>query len=163
VIVQRSAVKTNALWAQHTTRIPRVLLVEPQEAIRAVLCEATRAIAQVADHESFASARFRLLDTSVDFLVTNLHLGAFNGLHLVYLAAARGASARSIVYTERQDLALAREVQNAGAFYETRECLSVSLPAYLAGALPQHDRRNPACRDRRALVRGGRRSWDHRI
>src|SRR5437870_1789141 len=133
----------------------RVLLVEPEAATRTLLQEVARTIAQVDGHADFSMARERLFAASFDFLVTNLRLGAYNGLHLVYLAAANGSSARSIVYSDHLDLGLAREAQRAGAFYETRDCLAVTLTAYLRGTLPERDRRNLAIRDRRASLRSG--------
>src|SRR5712692_3877848 len=137
----------------------RVLLVEPRADTRTVLKKAASAIARVAAHAKFSSARARLGDASFDFLVTNLRLEAYNGLHLVYIAAAEGISARSIVYSDRHDVGLARETQRAGAFYETRECLPVTIAAYLRGTLPPYDRRDPAVKDRRVMFRGGRRCW----
>ena len=97
------------------------------------------------------------------FVVTNLRLNAYNGLHLVILAAATDSPPRSVVYTDRRELVMARDVQRAGAFYETGECLPVTLAAYFHGTLPPADRRDPSEPERRANVRGGRRSWDHHV
>src|SRR5262249_26926727 len=100
--------------------------------------------------------------TPVDFLVTNVRLGAYNGLHLVYLAESfhRGLT-RAIVYSDVLDIAIAREAQLAGAFYEIRTNLPAALPSYLrAPILPPCDRRNPADRYRRAQFRGVRRGSD---
>jgi DNA-binding NarL/FixJ family response regulator len=143
--------------------LTRVLLVEPEAATRAILKQVVQAIADVDGQGRFSTARLRLLGTSFDFLVTNLRLGAYNGLHLVYLASTAGIPTRCIVYTDRPDSGLAREAQRAGAFYETRDCLAVTLTAYLQGAVPHRDRRDPSVPDRRALFRGGRRCWDHHV
>ena len=96
-------------------------------------------------------------------VVANLRLGAFNGLHLVYLATTLGACVRSIVYTDPHDVAAAREVQRAGAFYETRERLPAVLEGYLGALLPSADRRDSCLSDRRGIFRGGRRCWDLRV
>jgi hypothetical protein len=53
----------------------------------------------------------------------------------------------ALVYTTTFDLAFAQEIQRAGAFYDTVDCLVISLRTYLAAALPRHDRRNPQRRD----------------
>ncbi len=143
--------------------LTRVLIVEPDVATRARLQQAATAIADVYHHPEFLGARKRLFETSFDVLVTNLRLGPYTGLHLVYLVAAYDLSTRCVVYTDQHDLGLARDVQDAGAFYETLASLPVTLTAYLRSALPARDRRDPAVPDRRATVRGGRRCWDQHI
>ena len=137
-----------------------ILLVEPDEGVRGILQTAASAFAHVESHGRFDTARARVCHGSFDFLVTNIRLDAYNGLHLVYLRAPGPGSPRAIVYSDDRDLGLAREAQRAGAFYETRECLPVTLTAYLLGTLPARDRRDPTSRDRRGLFRGGRRRWD---
>ncbi len=137
------------------------MLVEPHWGTRALLHRATLMIANVATYTNFATARRDLENApSIDFLVTNMRLDAYNGLHLVHLLAARGMPARSIVYTNQRDVGLAKLAHRAGAFYETRECLSVALAAYLRGTLPSLDRRTTCLPDRRVFVRGGRRCID---
>ena len=59
----------------------------------------------------FEAARRTLAGTPCDLLITQLRLGPFNGLHLVYLARAR--LIRSVVYDETMDPFLAREAQSA--------------------------------------------------
>ncbi|MGB7217206.1 MAG: hypothetical protein WBD07_00220 [Vicinamibacterales bacterium] len=140
--------------------LKRVLLVEPDQAQASVLYEAVRSIAEVHLHPQFETARTHLLTMPFDFVVTNLRLKAFNGLHLVYLAAAAELPARTLVYTDEYDPALAREIQRAGAFYEPKEALKHAIGAYLQSELPPQDRRNPAVRDRRNSIRSGRRCWD---
>lgn len=157
--------------AQHATALTtdptrpalRVLLVEPEAATRAILLDGIGTIARVTACDDFWSARVCVLDGSFDFLVTNSRLGAYNGLHLVYLAGTHGVSARSIVYSERHDAGVAYDVQRAGAFYETHERLVVTLAAYLRGPLPRRDRRDPdeAGRLHSAVYVSGRRGSDH--
>jgi DNA-binding NtrC family response regulator len=138
-----------------------ILLVEPHDASRAILRAAVRSLAYVETHATFETARARLGVVPFDFLVTNIRLGAYNGLHLVYLVSTiENAATRAIVYSEVHDLALAREAQLAGAFYETRQTMPITLTAYLRAELPPKDRRDPATRDRRAMFRGGRRAVD---
>ena len=139
-----------------------VLLVEPNPRVADIIQDSVHALAQVYHHLEFESARRRLGTIRFDFVVSNLRLGAFNGLHLAYAVNAVAAT-RCIVYTESRELALAQDVRRAGAFYEVADRLPVTLPAYLAGGLPSADRRDPAVPDRRAPFRGGRRSWDRQL
>jgi CheY-like chemotaxis protein len=143
----------------------RVLIVEPDAALRAVLeKEAAGSGTRVTACADFATARASLRGGVFDFLVTNLRLGAYNGLHLVYLTATGapgGDGPRSIIYCDGHDPWLAREGQSAGAFYEIGECLPATLTSYLRGPLPVHDRRNPDAADPGAVFEGGRRRGDH--
>jgi len=108
----------------------------------------------------FWTAHARLLHRPPDFLVTNLRLEAYNGLHLVLLAAT--AVTACIVYATHEDLFLAREAQTLGAFYERLERLLYAVPSYLRSRLPLRDRRDVAVLDRRQLFRGGRRCTDRK-
>ena len=137
-----------------------ILLVEPDEAARAILHTAASAFAHVESHGRFDTARARLDRGLFDFLVTNLRLNAYNALQLLHLRSPGPDAPRAIVYTDKRDPGLARQVQQAGAFYEIRERLPVSLGAYLYRTLPDRDRRDPAIPDRRGRLRGGRRCWD---
>src|SRR3954462_6441297 len=103
--------------------LPRVLLVEPNPTIADHLLRAARAVSKMDYQVTFETARARLGGTGFDFVVTNLRLAEYNGLHLVHLAADLDHPPRCIVYTDTTDLVLGREVQRAGAFYETAACL----------------------------------------
>jgi DNA-binding NtrC family response regulator len=134
----------------------RILIVEPSSQLVSMLARSLET--GVADLcRSFNEARSRMFGNHYDRLITNLRLGSYNGLHLVHLA---GPHTRSIVYTDRQDASFAREIQQAGAFYESADRLSFSIAAYVDGILPSTDRRDPCRPDRRATVRGGRRPSD---
>jgi len=140
--------------------LERVLLVEPDDAQRAHLCDAVRDVAHIDGYADFVTARTHLLSKPCDWLVTNGRLGAYNGLHLVLLAGTAALPIRSLVYSDRRDLGLAREAQRFGAFHEFRDRVDLALPAYLRGSLPPQDRRNPMQPDRHATFRGGRRCTD---
>jgi len=136
-----------------------ILLVDPDPDGLRALHSALRPLADVEACSEFRAARTRLLGPQPpDLLVTNIRLEAYNGLHLVLLAA--GTHTRCIVYSTFDDLVLAREVQAAGAFYERAKRLPQTLPAYVNAMLPRHDRRDPTVLDRRLVFRGGRRSTD---
>jgi hypothetical protein len=141
---------------------PVVLLVEPNPREADVIEASIRPLADVYHHLDFESARRRLGTMRFDFVVSNLRLGAFNGLHLTYAVNAVSPT-RCIVYTGSREPALAQDVRRAGAFYEVAERLPVTLSAYLAGDLPSADRRDPAVPDRRVPFRGGRRIWDRQL
>jgi DNA-binding NtrC family response regulator len=137
-----------------------IILVEPNDLARGLLQAAASQVGQVESYHQFESARARLRLGSFDFLVTNIRLGAYNGLHLVYLISSAGERPRAIVYNEERDPVLAREAQRAGAFYEVGAALPITMASYFTGRLPPLDRRDAALPDRRSLFRGGRRAWD---
>jgi DNA-binding NtrC family response regulator len=138
----------------------RVLLVDPSDAGVLALQRACQLIAEVEFTSEFAVARKRLLQSPPDILATNLRLGAYNGLHLVYLARTTTPKSRAIVYSSYLDLPLIEEAQSIGAFFEPLQRLQFALPAYVRALLPARDRRSPLVIDRRKLFRGGRRSAD---
>jgi DNA-binding NarL/FixJ family response regulator len=138
----------------------RVLLVEPDALFTLRLYQAISDLAEVRCVSTFAEARLALLDSPPDLLVTNLRLGAFNGLHLIHLAGEMAPRTRSVVYTERLDLGFGREVQRVGALYDTRRFLLHTLASYVGAALPPRDRRRLGIHERRQAFRGGRRSAD---
>jgi len=135
-----------------------ILLVDPDPDGLSAVQAALRLVANVETCSEFRAARARLLARPPDLLVTNLRLEAYNGLHLVYLAA--GTPTRCIAYATYDDLVLAREVQALGAFYERAQRLPLTLPSYVNATLPRHDRREPIMLDRRETFRGGRRCAD---
>jgi DNA-binding NtrC family response regulator len=141
---------------------PVVLLVEPNPSLADLIEESIRPHAQVYFHREFELARRQLGAQRFDFVVSNLRLHAFNGLHLAYAVNAL-APTRCIIYTESREPALAQDVRRADAFYEVADRLPVTLTAYLSGNLPPSDRRDPAVPDRRTPFRGGRRSWDRQL
>jgi CheY-like chemotaxis protein len=135
-----------------------ILLVDSSAASLRAVQHTLRLVADVNACSDFKSARSRLQVKPPDLLITNLRLQAYNGLHLVHLAA--GLPTRCIAYAEEDDLLLVREVQAAGAFYERSKRLLHALTAYVHATLPPHDRRTPTVLDRREIVRGGRRCTD---
>ena len=107
----------------------------------------------------FASARHELYVCRPEVLVTNVRLGAFNGIHLAYLAKINKPETRAMIYGEDDQL-LAGEVQSAGAFWVRTSMVRVALGAFLHASLPVRDRRDVHVVDRRGLFRGGRRTTD---
>lgn len=141
----------------------RILLVDTDKIWLDSLRVSMEHVGDVEVCEDFPSARTRLIASPPDFLVTNVRLGAYNGLHLVMLVASANLPTRCLTYGEhgnRTDMALAREAQRAGTFYEPSYRIAHALPAYLQSALPPRDRRQLARDDRRGTFRGGRRVTD---
>jgi DNA-binding NtrC family response regulator len=139
-----------------------LLLVDPDVTAAAAVVESLPASVDLDVRADFPAARARLHAQPPRLLVTALRLREYNGLHLVYLAARAGLATRSVVYTEAPDQAAAIESRTAGAFYEVRAQLTLSLPAYVSAVLPPSDRRDGIRFDRRQLSRGGRRAYDQR-
>jgi len=133
----------------------RVLLAEPDASTLSALRVAIGTFAEVDACDSLPQARELLFLTPYDRLIVNHRLQAYNGLHLVHLAPL---ATRSIVYTDRYDHSVSRDVREAGAFYEVRDRLSYVVPRYIRYGLPKRDRRELL--DRRSIYRGGRRSSD---
>jgi DNA-binding NtrC family response regulator len=161
----RSADPPNDGQQTHRRRVQlmenkHVLLVEPDAMMSSLLSEAIHAFARVNPHAHFTAARSDLRRGVFDLIITNLRLGPYNGLHLAHLAATESNATRSIVYTAIYEPLMAREIQRAGAFYETAGLLPHTIPAYLTSNLPSLDRRNFEVRDRRRAFRGGRRRAD---
>src|SRR5262249_34181556 len=108
----------------------RVLIVEPDHIMRAQLESLVAPAARVYAFADFSEARAQLTQDPPDFLVTNLRLEAYNGLHLVYIAATGGLSTRTIVYSKHFDRVLALEAVEARAFFELPRRVAAALPAY---------------------------------
>jgi hypothetical protein len=143
-----------------TFKVISLLLVDPDVTAAAAVVESLPASVDLDVRADFPSARARLHAQPPRLLVTALRLREYNGLHLVYLAARAGLPTRSVVYTEVPDKAAALESRTAGAFYEVRAQLTLSLPSYVSALLPPSDRRDGLRFDRRQLPRGGRRAYD---
>jgi hypothetical protein len=143
-------------------KVISLLLVDPDVTAAAAVVECLPASVELDVRADFPSARARLHARPPRLLVTALRLREYNGLHLVYLAARAGLPTRSIVYTDLPDHAAALESRTAGAFYEVRAQVALSLPSYVNALLPPSDRRDGVRFDRRHLPRGGRRAYDQR-
>lgn len=141
-------------------RVKRLLIVEPDLAFRTLLEDTVAGGAEVETVADFPRARARLFATPLDLVVTNLRLGAFNGLHLAYVLASAGRPPRVVVYSDRLEISLTHDAQRAGAFCELQRRLPYALRAYLDADLPPLDRRDPLSPDRRSAYRGGRRASD---
>jgi DNA-binding NtrC family response regulator len=141
--------------------MPRhVLLVDPKAQLEwiSALQDTVRDIAHITVVDSLHAALRMLRATTPDVLVTNIRLEAYNGIQLVLRATTEGI--RCVVYAEEHDVVLAREAQEAGAFYVRLSDLQKSFRSLMDRELPDRDRRDPAVADRRRIRRGGRRTYD---
>ena len=77
----------------------RILLVETDDVARSRLEAAADSLAVVESHRGFETARARLYRAPFDFLVTNIRLGAYNGLHVILRARADHPDVSAIVTT----------------------------------------------------------------
>jgi len=119
----------------------KVLIVDPEPRHRRRLIgllqsQDDTAVMAVAD---FATARRWLKDARPDLLITNLRVEAYNGINLALLADPQETT--SIVYSVAHDVIAARDVQQAGAFYELLDVLPMVLPAYSLQVTKERDRR----------------------
>lgn len=147
------------LFTQKTI-VRRLLVVDPSTQRLDMLRQRLSHADEVITCADFGLARERLLADHPELVIANIRLGAFNGLHLVYLATAAALTTRSILYDEPMDPSLVVEAISLGAFHETTSRLPFALPSYLSASLPRRDRRTSAAPERRTLFRGGRRSAD---
>ena len=90
---------------------------------------------QVAAFTDFPSARQYLQTHSARALVTDVRLGAFNGLHLVLLSKQWSPDIAAFVYSTHGDSALREEVQRVGAVYVAKDDIVELLMPKLLRAL----------------------------
>lgn len=144
----------------HVEQSPRVLIVEPDAFIARRLREACGPTARVTTCPDFPGGRERLMVDRPNFLVTNLRLNEYNGLHLLFLSHSAERETRCIIHTSRPDYSLIAEGQRLHALFEWTERLPYALHHYLESRWPDVDRRDPQHVDRRRTFRGGRRAPD---
>jgi CheY-like chemotaxis protein len=139
----------------------RLLIVDPDPVYRELLQRIADPHGEVAAASDFQTAYSRLSPAPPDLLIARLRLDSnVEGLQLAYTLASARSPTRSIVYSDRAEPWVTRELQRVGAFYETQSRLQFALPAYLQARLPVLDRRDPMYLDRRTKYRGGRRASD---
>jgi DNA-binding response OmpR family regulator len=104
------------------------LLVEDNPAILSGLSEMLRSAGlQVVSCRDFQEARDYLQGHTPHVLVTDVRLGAYNGLHLVLLARKLAPDLPVIVYSAHDDPELRREAESFGAVYLEKDRLLTDL------------------------------------
>jgi len=104
------------------------LLVEDNPALLSGLMELLEGAGlAVVGCRNFQDAREYLQGHTPGVLVTDVRLGAYNGLHLVLLARQRASSMPVIVYSAHDDQALREEAHSFGAVYLQKDQLLTDL------------------------------------
>jgi two-component system response regulator RegA len=116
-----------------------VLLVEPSPADRAFFERALKAAGfRVTVTETFHDAREPLDAQPPQLLVTELRLGAYNGLHLVMRGKARRPDMKAIVTTEWSDHVLQAEAEGLGATFMPKPASEADFLAAVARTCFRH-------------------------
>jgi DNA-binding response OmpR family regulator len=115
----------------------RILVVEDDQAALAGCVELLAAAGYaVAGAATFDEAR-RALRPAPDLLITDVRLGAYNGLHLIARARAHRRHIPAIVLTAFPDDVIRAEARQMGAIYLEKPVDSERLLATVARALAQ--------------------------
>lgn len=86
--------------------------------------------------DRFETARQHLAASPPDILLTDIRLGAFNGLQLVILAKERRPDTQAIVMSAYDDPAIRKEAAQCGARYLLKPFTSDNVLQSLAGTAP---------------------------
>ena len=96
----------------------RVLVVDDEPAILEALLMAFELEGLDVDAcRTFEDARHRLLTEDFDVLITDVRLGAFNGIQLAVIARDKHPDMRIIVFSGFDDPVLRAEAEAVGALY----------------------------------------------
>ena len=95
----------------------RVLIVSDGGSADALRIRFAREGSVAINSTSFKEARERLFAERFDLLVTDVRLGAFNGLHLAIVARYERPEMRVVVVSDVDDPVLRQEAGNVGARY----------------------------------------------
>ena len=107
---------------------PRVLVVDDYPGVAEVMGSELRQRGyEVATSREFQDARTQLLATRVDVLVTDVRLGAFNGLQLAVIARATWPMIRIVVISGFDDPVLKAEALAVNAAYLVKPILAEHL------------------------------------
>ena len=96
----------------------RVLVVDDEPSLlKAMSIAFTRAGRDVVTCRTFEEGRQRLLTDHFDVMVTDVRLGAFNGLQLAVIARDKHPEMKIIVFSGFDDPVLREEADHLGASY----------------------------------------------
>jgi two-component system, NtrC family, response regulator PilR len=116
----------------------RVLIVDDEPALLDALRLALeRAGREVVACRTFEDAREQLLTQAFDVLVTDVRLGAFNGIQLAVIARDKSPLMRIIVFSGFDDPVLKAEAASLGGTYLLKPITAESLLEHIAEH-PQH-------------------------
>ena len=113
----------------------RVLIVDDEPALLDALRTALRrAGCDVTACRTFEDAREQLLTDDFDVLVTDVRLGAFNGIQLAVIARDRSSTMRIIVFSGYDDPVLRAEAASLGGSYLLKPVTAETLLEQIACA-----------------------------
>jgi DNA-binding NtrC family response regulator len=106
----------------------KILIVDDDQSLLDALERALRDAGEdVVAHGSFEEARRELRATSFDALITDVRLGAFNGLQLAVMARDAHPEIRVIVFSGFDDPVLRSDAEHIGAVYLVKPVTSSQL------------------------------------
>lgn len=118
----------------HAAQAQRVLVVDDEPALLDALTTALeRSGRTVVACRSFAQARQEVLDDGFDVLVTDVRLGAFNGIQLAVMARDKHPDMRIVVFSGYDDPVLREEALRLNATYLVKPVSSESLITLITG------------------------------
>jgi len=122
----------DSLFALYHPRVPSLVLVDDDDDVLKPLSRylATRGY-EVASYSKFEAARHDIAYLRPDIIVTDVRLGAFNGLQLAMLARDVRPDARVVVFSGFDDPVLKEEARRIGATYLTKPVTGQALIALI--------------------------------
>jgi DNA-binding response OmpR family regulator len=111
-----------------TQQRPKILIVDDDPSLLEAL-EGSFLVAgeDVVAHSSFEQARKALQTTHFDALITDVRLGAFNGLQLAVIGRDTYPNIRLIVFSGFDDPVLRTEAEHVGATYIVKPVTGAKL------------------------------------
>jgi DNA-binding NtrC family response regulator len=106
----------------------KILLVDDDPSLLEALTRALREAGEdIVAHATFEDARRALRATAFDALITDVRLGAFNGLQLAVMARDAHPEIRLIVFSGFDDPVLREDAEHIGAIYLVKPVTSSQL------------------------------------
>jgi DNA-binding response OmpR family regulator len=111
-----------------TQQRPKILIVDDDPSLLEALERSFQEAGEdVVAHSSFEQARKALQTTHFDALITDVRLGAFNGLHLAVIGRDTYPNIRLIVFSGFDDPVLRTEAEHVGATYIVKPVTGAKL------------------------------------
>jgi len=115
------------------TAVKRVLIVDDDASLLEALERGLEYHGlDVVAHGTFEAARRALRTDSFDALLTDVRLGAFNGLHLAVDARNSQPDIRIVVFSGFDDPVLRSEAEHIGALYVVKPVTAEQLTRHLS-------------------------------